>query len=295
MIGFNVPIYIKESIDCIKEAAESRKICGDGAFTKKCSEWMENKFNAHKVLMTTSCTSALEMAAILLDLKPGDEVIMPSYTFVSTADAFVMVGAKVVFVDVNPDTMNIDEEKIKEAITDKTKAIAVVHYAGISPDMDKVMKIAKEHNLKVVEDAAQGFMAKYMTREEFFHILLRQRQSNLTVKDFCANEGYNRSQFYDWRSRFNISDEELKSGSVPTAGMDGFVPISIDNNNVSAPTFQSKPALCPQKTEKTSGKCTDNSEISLELPNGIKMKFKGTGGCKAALSLLTKLCGTCFA
>ena len=117
-----------------------------------------------------------------------------------------------------------------------------------------------------------------MTREEFFHILLRQRQSNLTVKDFCANEGYNRSQFYDWRSRFNISDEELKSGSVPTAGMDGFVPISIDNNNVSAPTFQSKPALCPQKTEKTSGKCTDNSEISLELPNGIKMKFKGTSG-----------------
>ena len=161
MIGFNVPIYIKESIDCIKEAAESRKICGDGAFTKKCSEWMEKKFNAHKVLMTTSCTSALEMAAILLDLKPGDEVIMPSYTFVSTADAFVMVGAKVVFVDVNPNTMNIDEEKIKEAITDKTKAIAVVHYAGISPDMDKVMKIAKEHNLKVVEDAAQGFMAKY--------------------------------------------------------------------------------------------------------------------------------------
>ena len=109
------------------------------------------------------------------------------------------------------------------------------------------------------------------------------------VKDFCANEGYNRSLFYDWRSRFNISDEGLKPGSVPTAGMDGFVPISIDNNNVSAPTFQSKPALCPQKTEKPSGKCTDNSEISLELPNRIKMKFKGTGGCKAALSLLTKL------
>ena len=121
MIGFNIPIYIKESIDCIKEAAESRKICGDGAFTKKCNEWMEKKFNAHKVLMTTSCTSALEMAAILLDLKPGDEVIMPSYTFVSTADAFVMVGAKVVFVDVNPNTMNIDEEKIKEP-TETTEA-----------------------------------------------------------------------------------------------------------------------------------------------------------------------------
>ena len=161
MIGFNVPIYIKESIDCIKEAAESRKICGDGAFTKKCSEWMENKFNAHKVLMTTSCTSALEMAAILLDLKPGDEVIMPSYTFVSTADAFVMVGAKIVFVDINPKTMNIDENKIEEAITSKTKAIVVVHYAGISPDMDRIMKIAKEHNLKVVEDSAQGVMAKY--------------------------------------------------------------------------------------------------------------------------------------
>ena len=206
-----------------------------------------------------------------------------------------MVGAKVIFVDVNPKTMNIDENEIEKAITSRTKAIVVVHYAGISPDMDKIMEISKKYNLKVVEDAAQGFMAKYMTREEFFHILLRQRQSNLTVKDFCANEGYNRSQFYDWRSRFNISDEELKSGSVPTAGMDGFVPISIDNNNVSAPTFQSQPALCPQKTEKTSGKCTDNSEISLELPNGIKMKFKGTGGCKAALSLLTKLCGTCFA
>ena len=117
MIGFNVPIYLKNSIDCIKEAAENRKICGDGEFTHKCSKWMEEKFNAQKILLTTSCTSALEMAALLLELKQGDEIIMPSYTFVSTADAFVMVGAKIVFVDVNPDTMNIDEEKIKEAIT----------------------------------------------------------------------------------------------------------------------------------------------------------------------------------
>ncbi len=161
MIGFNVPISLDESIDCIKQAVENRKICGDGEFTRKCSEWMEKKFNVPKVLLTTSCTSALEMAAILLNIKQGDEVIMPSYTFVSTADAFVMVGAKVVFVDVNPKTMNIDEDKIEEAITDKTKAIAVVHYAGISPDMDKIMEIAKKHNLKVVEDAAQGFMAKY--------------------------------------------------------------------------------------------------------------------------------------
>ena len=161
MIGFNVPIYMDESINCIKKAAENRKICGDGEFTKKCSELMEEKFNAKKILLTTSCTSALEMAAILLDIQPGDEVILPSYTFVSTADAFVMVGAKIVFVDINPKTMNIDENKIEEAITSKTKAIAVVHYAGISPDMDRIMKIAKEHNLKVVEDAAQGIMAKY--------------------------------------------------------------------------------------------------------------------------------------
>ena len=161
MIGFNIPIYMDESINCIKKAAENRKICGVGEFTKKCSKLMEEKFNAQKILLTTSCTSALEMAAILLDIQPGDEVILPSYTFVSTADAFVMVGAKIVFVDINPKTMNIDENKIEEAITSKTKAIVVVHYAGISPDMDRIMKIAKEHNLKVVEDSAQGVMAKY--------------------------------------------------------------------------------------------------------------------------------------
>ena len=161
MIGFNIPIYMDESINCIKKAAENRKICGDGEFTKKCSKLMEEKFNAQKILLTTSCTSALEMAAILLDIQPGDEVILPSYTFVSTADACVMVGAKIVFVDINPKTMNIDENKIEEAITSKTKAIVVVHYVGISPDMDRIMKIAKEHNLKVVEDSAQGVMAKY--------------------------------------------------------------------------------------------------------------------------------------
>ena len=161
MVGFNVPIFIEESIKCIREVANKRKICGDGELTKKCSEWMEKKFNSPKVLLTTSCTSALEMAAILLDIKKGDEVIMPSYTFVSTADAFVMVGAKIVFADVNPKTMNIDEKAIEDAITQKTKAIVVVHYAGISPDMDNIMSIAKKHNLKVIEDAAQGFMAKY--------------------------------------------------------------------------------------------------------------------------------------
>ena len=161
MIGFNVPIFMEESIESIKEAKKKRKICWDGEFTKKCSELIEKKFNSPRILLTTSCTSALEMAAILLNIKPGDEVIMPSYTFVSTADAFVMVGAKIIFVDINPNTMNIDENEIEKAITSKTKAIVVVHYAGISPDMDKIMEIAKKHHLKVVEDAAQGFMAKY--------------------------------------------------------------------------------------------------------------------------------------
>ena len=161
MIGFNIPIYIEGSLDCIKEAIKSRKICGDGEFTKKCSKWMEDKFNATKVLLTTSCTDALEMAAILLNLQPGDEVIMPSYTFVSTADAFVLRGAKIVFVDIRPDTMNIDEQLIEDAITEKTKAIVPVHYAGVACEMDTIMDIAHRHNLKVVEDAAQAVMSSY--------------------------------------------------------------------------------------------------------------------------------------
>ena len=161
MIPFNKAPYIPKALEYVSDVIKSSKIAGDGKYTKLCSNWMEKKFNSNKILLTTSGTSALEMAAILLDIKDGDEVIMPSYTFVSTADAFVMVGAKVVFVDINPKTMNIDENEIEKAITPKTKAIVVVHYAGISPDMDEIMKIAKEHNLKVVEDAAQGFMAKY--------------------------------------------------------------------------------------------------------------------------------------
>lgn len=161
MIGFNVPPVIGTEEKYVKEAIESHKICGDGGFTKKCSEWMMNRFNAKEVLLTTSCSSALEMSALLSDIKPGDEVIMPSYTFVSTANAFVLRGAKVVFVDIRPDTMNIDEKLIEDAITDKTKAIVPVHYAGVGCEMDTIMDIAKRHNLKVIEDAAQGVMAKY--------------------------------------------------------------------------------------------------------------------------------------
>lgn len=161
MISFNVPPYVGKEKEYIEQAIEKKKICGDGEFTKKCNEWLENKTGTSKALLTTSCTHATEMTALLSDIKPGDEVIMPSYTFVSTADAFVLRGAKVVFVDIRPDTMNIDEKLIEEAITDKTKAIVPVHYAGVSCEMDTIMDIAKRHNLKVIEDAAQGVMSEY--------------------------------------------------------------------------------------------------------------------------------------
>ncbi|WP_411169813.1 dTDP-4-amino-4,6-dideoxygalactose transaminase [Clostridium sp. MB05] len=162
MINFNVPPFVGKEEKYISEAIrEYRKLCGDGNFTKKCNEWFQSKFSTPKALLTTSCTHALEMAAILCDIKPGDEVIAPSYTFVSTVNAFVLRGAKIVFVDIRPDTMNIDERLIEDAITEKTKVIIPVHYAGISCEMDKIMKIAKKYNLYVVEDAAQGVMASY--------------------------------------------------------------------------------------------------------------------------------------
>lgn len=161
MISFNVPPASGKEIAYIQKAIQNHKICGDGEFTKKCSAWMESKFNASKVLLTTSGTSALEMAAVLCDIQSGDEVIMPSYTFCSTANAFVQRGAKIVFVDIRPDTMNMDETKIESAITKKTKAIVPVHYAGVSCEMNTIMKIAKKNNLFVVEDAAQGVMSSY--------------------------------------------------------------------------------------------------------------------------------------
>ena len=162
MIPFNVPPFIGKELDYVKEAMEkNHKICGDGPFTKKCNKWIEEKFLVEKVLLTTSCTHALEMAAILADIKEGDEVITTSFTFVSTVNAFVLRGAKIVFVDIRPDTMNIDENLIEDAITEKTKVIVPVHYAGVACEMDKIMEIAKKYNLIVVEDAAQGVMSKY--------------------------------------------------------------------------------------------------------------------------------------
>lgn len=161
MIKFSKACIAGNEFKYVRESILSSCISGDNIFTKKCHRWLEERLGCKKVLLTTSCTHALEMAAILLDIKDGDEIIMPSYTFVSTANAFVLRGAKIVFVDIRPDTMNIDESKIEEAITPKTKAIVPVHYAGVACEMDAIMDIAKRHNLFVVEDAAQGMMSSY--------------------------------------------------------------------------------------------------------------------------------------
>ncbi|WP_455917043.1 dTDP-4-amino-4,6-dideoxygalactose transaminase [Pantoea agglomerans] len=161
MIPFNAPPIVGTELDYMKSAMGSGKLCGDGGFTRRCQQWMENKFGSKKVLLTPSCTASLEMAAILIDIQLGDEVIMPSYTFVSTANAFVLRGATIVFVDIRPDTLNMDETLIEAAITDKTKAIVPVHYAGVSCDMDVIMALAAKHHLFVIEDAAQGVMSTW--------------------------------------------------------------------------------------------------------------------------------------
>ena len=216
MIVFNIPPYVGIEEKYIMDAISKHKICGDGEYTKKCNSWLEEKTGAKKVLLTTSCTHATEMAALLCDIQPGDEVIMPSYTFVSTADAFVLRGATAVFVDIRPDTMNIDETKIEAAITDKTKAIVPVHYAGVSCEMDTIMDIAKRHNLKVVEDAAQGIMSTYKgkplgTIGDFgafsFHetknysmgeggALLIKNEADIENAEIIREKGTNRSKFF---------------------------------------------------------------------------------------------------
>lgn len=216
MIYFNVPPFVGKEIQYLTQAVNSHKICGDGEFTKKCNQWIENKCQISKTLLTTSCTHALEMAAILSDIKVGDEVIMPSYTFVSTADAFVMRGAKIVFVDIRPDTMNIDENLIEEAITSKTKAIVPVHYAGVGCEMDKIMDIARKYNLMVIEDDAQGIMSEYKgkalgTFGNFgclsFHetknysmgeggALLIRDESAIERAEIVREKGTNRSKFF---------------------------------------------------------------------------------------------------
>jgi dTDP-4-amino-4,6-dideoxygalactose transaminase len=161
MIPFNRPPYLGSEPEFVLEAMKQDKLSGDGAFSKRCQEWFEQNCHTKMALLTTSCTHALEMAALLIDIKEGDEVIMPSYTFVSTANAFALRGARIVFVDIRQDTMNIDENLIERAITPKTKAIVPVHYAGVACEMDTIMEIASQHNLVVIEDAAQGMMSSY--------------------------------------------------------------------------------------------------------------------------------------
>ncbi|MCR5720674.1 MAG: dTDP-4-amino-4,6-dideoxygalactose transaminase [Lachnospiraceae bacterium] len=236
MINFNVPPCAPKAFDYIKECVDNHKICGDGAFTKKCNEWIEKKTGTKKCLLTTSCTHATEMAASLCNIKAGDEVIMPSYTFVSTADAFVIRGATPVFVDIRPDTMNIDEKLIEAAITPNTKAIVPVHYAGVSCEMDTIMDIAKRHNLKVIEDAAQGIMSTYKGKALgsigdygcfSFHetknysmgeggALLISDESDVEAAEIIREKGTNRSKYYrgqidkytwiDWGSSYLPSD-----------------------------------------------------------------------------------------
>ncbi len=216
MINFNVPPVAGDETEYIRQAIEGGKLCGDGPFTKKCSERLEEMTGAAKVMLTTSCTHATEMCALLSEIGEGDEVIMPSYTFVSTADAFVLRGAKAVFVDIRPDTMNLDESLIEEAVTDRTKAIVPVHYAGVSCEMDTIMDIAGRHHLKVIEDAAQGIMASYKgkplgTIGDFgcfsFHetknlsmgeggALLLNDPSYIEEAEIIREKGTNRSKFF---------------------------------------------------------------------------------------------------
>ena len=216
MIDFNRPAFVGSELEYIQDAIHRGMLCGDGIYTKKCSQWMEKEFDVSRVMLTTSCTHALEMAAFLCDIQPGDEVIMPSYTFVSTADAFVLRGAKIVFVDIRPDTMNLDEKLIEQAITPKTKVIVPVHYAGVACEMDTIMDIAHRHGLKVVEDAAQGVDACYKgkalgTIGDFgcysFHetknftmgeggALLFQKEEYLEKAEILREKGKDRSKFF---------------------------------------------------------------------------------------------------
>lgn len=216
MIPFNIPPYIGSEEKYMHEAIIRRKICGDGEFTRKCSEWLEKQSGSKKVLLTTSCTHAIELAALLCDIQPGDEIIMPSYTFVSTADAFVLRRAIPIFVDIRPDTMNINENLVEAAISDKTKAIVVVHYAGVACEMDTIMDIAYRHNLVVIEDAAQGVMASYKGKAlgnigNFgcfsFHetknysmgeggALLIHNEEDIESAEIIREKGTNRSQFF---------------------------------------------------------------------------------------------------
>lgn len=217
MILFNKSPVLGTEINYITDAIQSKKLSGDGKYSKLCQKWFEDNFNCKKTLLTPSCTHALELAALLLDIREGDEIIMPSYTFVSTANAFVLRGAKIIFVDIRPDTMNIDEKKIEAAITAKTKVIVPVHYAGVACEMNAIMELAKKYNLYIVEDAAQGVMSTYNGKALgtighlaafSFHetknytsggeggLLLINDESFIERAEIIREKGTNRSQFF---------------------------------------------------------------------------------------------------
>lgn len=216
MINFNEPIMIETAFDYVREAINNKKLSGDGEFTKRCGYWLGRWCGVKNVMLTTSCTHATEMAAMLADIKPGDEVIMPAYTFVSTANAFVLRGASIKFVDIRPDTMNIDERLIEAAVTDRTKAIVPVHYAGVGCEMDEILKIAKKYHLCVIEDAAQGVMSTYKGQAlggigdygcYSFHetknysmgeggAIVIKDEKNVNLAEIIREKGTNRSQFF---------------------------------------------------------------------------------------------------
>ena len=236
MISFNMPPYVGTEFTYIQEAIDELKICGDGTFTHQCSTWLEERFGARRALLTTSGTSALEMAAALCNIKPGDEVILPSFTFSSTATAFVGQGARLKFIDVRPDTMNMDEKLVEAAITPRTKVIVPVHYAGVACEMDPIMELAEAHGIHVVEDAAQGVMSTYRghalgTIGDFgcysFHetknysmgeggALIIRDEEHIEQAEVFREKGTNRSRFFrgqvdkytwvDWGSSFLPSD-----------------------------------------------------------------------------------------
>jgi dTDP-4-amino-4,6-dideoxygalactose transaminase len=226
-IPFNRPYMTGVEIKYIQDAKQRNMLAGDGWFTKQCHQWLESNIESKRALLTHSCTAALEMAALLVDIQPGDEVIMPSYTFVSTANAFVLRGGVPVFVDIRPDTMNIDEKNIEPAITNRTRAIVPVHYAGVACEMDTIMAIARQRSLKVIEDAAQGMMARYKGRPLggigdlgafSFHetkniisgeggALLANREEYAVEAEIIRDKGTDRSRFfrgevdkYTWQS-----------------------------------------------------------------------------------------------
>ncbi|GHU72183.1 dTDP-4-amino-4,6-dideoxygalactose transaminase [Spirochaetia bacterium] len=250
MIPFNVPPYLGTELDYIQKVLENHKLCGDGQFTKDCHQWFKENTGTIQSLLTTSCTHALEMSAFLADINPGDEVIMPSYTFVSTANAFVLRGAKIIFVDIRPDTMNIDEKIIEAAITPKTKAIVPVHYAGVSCEMDTILDIAHKYNLWVIEDAAQGIGSTYKGKPlgtigdmgcYSFHetkniscgeggALLMQDEKLIERAEIIREKGTNRSKF--WRGQVDkYTWVDIGSSYLPSEFNAAYLYMQLQNLN----------------------------------------------------------------